>query len=216
MNSGPLFVVLLATSVIAVGQSAAADPGNADRGRAIFAAKQCARCHLARSDGAGAGPAVEDLRRPQGEMELAGRLWNHVPAMFASLSTAGAEWPPITIGEMADLMAFLMADPARDRAADVAKGRVVLMRKGCLKCHSLRREGGPVRPDLAERRADYESAAAWAATMWTHTPRMADMATRRGIAYPRFSGDEMVNLLGLLRSAALSGGASRGEAPAKR
>jgi len=38
--------------------------------------------------------------------------------------------------------------------------------------------------------------------MWTHTPRMAEMASRRGVPYPRFSGDEMVNLVSLLRSAA--------------
>jgi cytochrome c2 len=215
MNSRAVFVVLLAGFTISLGQPAAGDPGSVDSGRAIFTAKQCARCHLTRGEGAGAGPAVEDLRRPQGEMELAGRLWNHVPAMFTSLSTSGSEWPAITTTEMADLMAFLLADPARDHVADPAKGRVVLMRKGCLKCHSLQREGGPVRPDLAERRADYESAAAWASTMWTHTPRMAEMANRRGIAYPRFTGDEMVNLLGLLRSASVSGARS-GAAPAKR
>ncbi len=204
MTTRTLFVVLLLIA-IALGARlpVAGDPGQDERGRAVFAAKQCTRCHVPRGEAGGTGPALEDLRRPQGEMQLAGRLWNHVPAMFASVSTAGVEWPTFTLAEMSDLMAYLQADAARDGKGNAAKGRVVLMRKGCLKCHSLRREGGPVKPDLAERRADYESAAAWATTMWTHTPRMADMAKREGIAYPRFSNDEMVNLLGLLRGAAL-------------
>jgi hypothetical protein len=135
-------------------------------------------------------------------MELAGRLWNHVPGMFAALAQERSEWPRIGAGEMADLMAYLQADAARDPAPDLSRGQLVLMRKGCLKCHTLAREGGRVEPDLAERRADYESAAAWAAAMWTHTPAMAAMAERQGIPYPRFSGDEMGNLVGFLKHAA--------------
>jgi hypothetical protein len=37
--------------------------------------------------------------------------------------------------------------------------------------------------------------------MWRHTPRMAAKALERGVLYPRFSGDEMPNLLAFLRSA---------------
>jgi len=181
------------------GQAVAA--GDREAGRAIFADKACTRCHLPRGMTA-AGPALEELRRPQGEMELAGRLWNHVPEMFAALAQDSSHWPRITAGEMADLMAYLGADPARDGEPDRAKGQIVLLRKGCLKCHSLAREGGRIEPDLAEPRADYASAAAWAAAMWTHTPAMAAMAVRRGIPYPRFSGDEMGNLLGFLKHAA--------------
>jgi cytochrome c2 len=182
-------------------EPATAQANDPEMGRIVFIEKQCARCHVPRGE-RGVGPALEELRRPQGEMELAGRLWNHVPGMALALSQNGFEWPRISAREMTDLMAYLQADAARDPAPDLYKGQVTLLRKGCLKCHSLRREGGRVEPDLAARRADYESAAAWAATMWIHTPRMAAMASRQGVPYPRFSGDEMGNLLGFLRSAA--------------
>ncbi len=190
---------------------AAADPGDPEKGRAVFADKQCARCHLPRG-ASGSGPALEELRRPQGEMELAGRLWNHVPEMLAALAEGGAQWPQIGAGEMADLMAYLQADPSRDSAPDFFKGHLLLLRKGCLKCHSLAREGGRVEPDLAEPRADYESAAAWAAAMWAHTPGMAAMALQKGIPYPRFSGDEMGNLVGFLKHAAATTPQRRTEA----
>ncbi len=134
-----------AALLVGVG-SAAADPGDAERGRATFTEKQCARCHL-----------------PRG--------------------TTGS-------------------GPARDPAPDFLKGHLLLLRKGCLKCHSLAREGGRVEPDLAEPRANYDSGAAWAAAMWTHTPGMAAMAAQKGIPYPRFSGEEMGNLVGFLRHAA--------------
>jgi cytochrome c551/c552 len=188
-------------AVLIGGGSAAADPGDAERGRAAFAEKQCGRCHLPWGT-SGPGPALEELRRPQGEMELAGRLWNHVPGMLAALAEGGLKWPQIGVGEMADLMAYLQADPFRDPAPDFLKGHLLLLRKGCLKCHSLAREGGRIEPDLAEPRAHYDSGAAWAAAMWAHTPGMAAMAAQKGIPYPRFSGDEMGNLVGFLKHAA--------------
>ncbi len=217
---GPRVVALLlisaaacAVALVGAGRSAAA--GDREAGRAVFTDKACARCHLPRGLPA-AGPALEELRRPQGEMELAGRLWNHVPDMFAALAQSPSQWPRITAGEMADLMAYLQAEPARDAEPNPFKGQLVLLRKGCLKCHRLAREGGRVEPDLAERRADYESAAAWAAAMWTHTPAMAAMAARQGVAYPRFSGDDMGNLLGFLKHVATTVPARRsGTAPGR-
>lgn len=188
--------------LVALGAMSLAEPrADAERGRALFSAKHCNRCHVA-GGGTGFGPGLEELRRPQGSLQLVGRLWNHVPAMWATVVQEDLKWPEITAGEMADLMAYLNADAARDAAPDPGKGRVVLMRKGCLKCHSLRREGGGVQPDLALRRSDYDSPPAWAATMWTHTPRMVRASSRFHVPYPRFSGDEMSNLLGFLRQAA--------------
>jgi cytochrome c2 len=184
---------------------AATEPsGDPSRGAAVFAAKQCDRCHVPRRQ-SGVGPPLEQLRRPQGALELAGRLWNHVPAMFTALKQEDLAWPTIGESEMADLMAYLGAEPARDPTPDLIKGQIALVHQGCLKCHSLKGEGGRVGPDLAARRAAYESPAAWASTMWTHTPRMAAVAVERGILYPRFSGDEMGNLIGFLRSVAGAG-----------
>lgn len=219
MSCHRLLPVLLSGTVVwAVtlggGAPTPVDAGDADAGRTVFTAKQCGRCHLPRGE-TSRGPALETLRRPQGEMELSGRLWNHVPGMFATLLEAGLAWPRISVMEMGDLMAYLQADAARDVAPDPFKGQVALLRKGCLKCHSLRREGGAVQPDLADRRADYESGPAWASAMWNHTPRMAAVAGRQGIAYPRFSGDEMGHLLGFLRAAAVPSSPPPRTAPAR-
>jgi cytochrome c551/c552 len=191
----------LVVSALTIAATVAAGPPDPERGRAVFAQKRCDRCHIAGGTH-GVGPSLDDIRRTQGTLELVGRLWNHVPAMWATLALEGVAWPDISVTEMADLLAYLGADTARDAAPDAAKGQIVLVSKGCLKCHSFRREGGGVRPDLAERRADYESPSAWAATMWTHTPRMVKVITGQQIPYPRFSGSEMAHLVSFLRSTA--------------
>lgn len=198
--------LLLATGFLAAAPGtgtghAAEAPGDVSRGRAAFEQKQCTRCHLPRGQ-RGLGPALDELRRPQGALELAGRLWNHAPVMFALLQQERLEWPAISPAEMADLMAYLRADPSRDPAPDLFQGQVLLLRKGCLKCHRLRGEGGSVGIELTKRHQGYDSPVAWATTIWNHSPRMAGHAGRLGILYPRFTGDEMVNLMGFLRSAA--------------
>ena len=198
----PAPFVIAALSVLAmIGAASAEPPGDPARGRETFTAKACARCHLPRGQD-GVGPVLEQLRRPQGAFELAGRLWNHAPAMFTVLKTADLVWPQISAAEMGDLMAYLEAHPARDPASDPARGQVVLVRKGCLKCHSLRGEGARLAPDLSAQRPAYESGVAWATRMWSHTPAMAAKAIEVGVLYPRFVEDEMLNLVAFLKSRA--------------
>lgn len=132
--------------------------GDAERGRQLFETKQCARCHAAR-EARGVGPPLETLRRAQGAYELAGRLWNHAPAMMTVFTTEGMRWPDVSAAEMADLMAYLGADAARDPEPDAPKGQRLLVSKNCLKCHSWRGEGARVAGDLARLHDDYAPAA---------------------------------------------------------
>jgi len=202
---GPLLLgraLALAGSSAGTGMAAEA-PGDAERGRAVFAAKQCVRCHASRGQPS-VGPVIEEVRRRQGAYELAGRFWNHAPAMFTSLRREGIEWPEISLAEMADLMAYLQADASRDQAPDVFQGQILLVRKGCLKCHRYRGEGGKIAEELTQYHPGYQSPVAWAGAVWKHAPRMAEEARRMGVSYPRFTGEEMGNLVGLLRSTAKS------------
>ena len=196
--------VTLALIWAAPGNAAAQLPGDAGRGEQVFASKHCAECHRP-GEPKGVGPLLGELRRPQGAYELAGRFWNHAPAMFTALKQESLAWPVIDEKEMADLMAYLQADPARDPVPRPRRGQMILVAKGCLKCHSFRGEGGRIAADLVELGEDYAPPARWASKVWSHTPRISQKAIERGIQYPRFAGDEMAHLLGFLRT----GGAAR-------
>jgi cytochrome c551/c552 len=195
-----LCVVGLCVAPLTAEAAAPGAPGDAARGRVLFEEKGCARCHLPQGQGAGMGPALEGIRRPQGALQLAGRLWNHAPAMFVVFEKEGLKWPDMTAEQMADLMAYLQAEPSRDPTPDLFQGRVVLIRKGCLKCHALHGEGGSVAIDLTQYHGRYASAVVWATTIWNHSPKMAALGARLGVLYPRFSGNEMANLVEFLKS----------------
>jgi mono/diheme cytochrome c family protein len=122
--------------------------------------------------------------------------------MFAVATTQGIPWPPFDATGMQGLMAYLSAAARRDPPADERRGQLRLVHKGCLECHAVRGEGARIGPDLTSPRPAYGSAAAWAAAMWTHSPRMAAKAAEMGVMYPRFTDNEVGSLVSYLRSAA--------------
>lgn len=172
--------------------------GHDSQGRRLFEAKGCVRCHVTGGREGGI-PALEELRRPQGEWHLAGRLWNHVPAMFTALASRSVPWPTFTPEEMSLLMVYLGANPSADPAPEPQRGLAALVQKGCLKCHALRGEGGRTAPDFGTRTDAFASPAVWAARIWRHTPTMASAAMAQGLSYPRFTAHEMAQLIAYLK-----------------
>ena len=87
--------------------------GNDIRGRQVFEAKNCARCHEKNSKETGA----PDLTRPfeaYSPITLTSAIWNHGPMMFRRMQQQGVSWPEFQGSEMADLIAYLNSRlPAR-------------------------------------------------------------------------------------------------------
>ena len=80
--------------------------GNDIRGRQVFQAKNCNRCHEQRSKETGA----PDLTQPfeaYSPITLTSAAWNHGPAMFQTMRQQGLAWPEFHGSEMADLIAYL-------------------------------------------------------------------------------------------------------------
>jgi mono/diheme cytochrome c family protein len=77
--------------------------GNADRGKSVFAAKQCGSCHGDASSGA---PKLEP--KPEfSPVTMVAVLWRHGPQMLASMKKKNVQWPRLTPSQVSDLTAFL-------------------------------------------------------------------------------------------------------------
>jgi mono/diheme cytochrome c family protein len=75
--------------------------GSTERGKKVFAEKNCAVCHNDPSSGA------PKLNKGQTDITMVAALWEHGPRMLDLMNTKKLEWPRMTARDMDDLVAFL-------------------------------------------------------------------------------------------------------------
>jgi mono/diheme cytochrome c family protein len=78
--------------------------GSADRGKAVFAAKQCATCH---NDPASGAPKLAKGKDAYSDITMVSALWGHGPQMLGMMSQKKIPWPRFTAAQMSDLIAYL-------------------------------------------------------------------------------------------------------------
>ncbi len=79
--------------------------GDAARGRRVYEAKGCAGCHEGKRE-TGAPDLTRTVLRYT-PISMAAAVWGHGPAMAATLSRQGRDWPQMQESEMTDLLAYL-------------------------------------------------------------------------------------------------------------
>ncbi|MFI5182502.1 MAG: c-type cytochrome [Thermoanaerobaculia bacterium] len=170
----------------------AGDPG---RGKRLFREKGCSRCHSVLGGGAEIGPDLGKAELRGSVTQLAGRMWNHWPAMVEAMSALGMS-PPIFKGEdVADVFAYLFVSRYDGRPGDLSRGRTVYRQKGCVVCHGENGEGasGP-----ALRGLSGESKEQIAQRMWNHAPQMRERMGTQQIPWPRLDPEELSALLAVV------------------
>ncbi|PWU12137.1 MAG: cytochrome C [Terriglobia bacterium] len=78
--------------------------GDVERGKKVFAEKNCATCH---NDPASGAPSL--ARGPDGytDVTMISALWGHGPRMLQLMTERKLPWPRFTAPQMADLIAYL-------------------------------------------------------------------------------------------------------------
>ena len=173
--------------------------GDARKGQRVFAEKGCGSCHAIRGVGPSLGPDLGRVPARHLTMtQVAGALWNHAPAMKQMAGEKGIAWKPFRGSEMRDLIGFLYATSLLDEPGDPRRGARLFVEKGCATCHSVKGKGGKIGPDLTQWRR-FGSPILWAELMWTHALQMEEKAREFGLRWPRFEGNEMVELIGYIQ-----------------
>lgn len=182
------------------------EPGNRERGRALFSQKGCIRCHSMDGAGGAVGPDLRALGTLDTPIYWAQAMWNHAPKMEAHLREMQMSWPRFVGDEMNDLLAFIRegrAGPRREAEllpADERRGWELFRKKGCLSCHSARGEGGTTGPDLGSGKPLPSTVTRVAAQMWNHSPQMWAAMKGKNIERPTFEGKEMADVIAFLYS----------------
>jgi mono/diheme cytochrome c family protein len=179
-------------------------PGDAGRGKQVFAAKHCGDCHgIAESKAAGAPPVAkwESLADP---VVLAQQMWNHGGRMTEALTQQKVGRPTLTAQELTDMLVYLQNLPeTRHLAGNFSfppsdSGAQLFQSKGCSGCH--------VGKLALESRLRNETLTGIAAAMWDHQANMKQPS-------PQLSQEEMRQLVSYIWARQYfrgSGNASRG------
>lgn len=203
MRVWAVLVVLAATAASLLGQDTPtryAVWGNPDRGRQVYAAKGCGRCHAINGVGPTIGPDLARLRTgPQTVTQLAGAMWNHAPEMRRLAEQRGITWAPFDESELRDLIAYLYFLRMTDQPCDVQRGERLFEDKHCSACHALAGRGGRLGPDLSQW-PQYGSPILWAEIMWRHAVEMETTMRDLGLPWPQFEDNEMVDLFAFIQS----------------
>lgn len=184
-------------------------PGDAGRGKALFAAKSCESCHgLSSSPNAAAKPVSQwtSLGDP---VSFVGAMWVHSPQMRGELAKKGKQWPTMSAQELTDVLVYLRnASPNRHvaytfRINGTDRGEALASSKGCVSCH--KNAGTPLSKDPAPL-----TLTGVAATIWNHVG-MPNIATAQKSA---IDPEEMRDLVGYYWAGQFfqsTGDASRGK-----
>ena len=151
-------------------------PGDASRGKQVFAEKHCAGCHgIARSPVANAPPVAnwESLSDP---IVLAQQMWNHGAQMREEFSKRNISPQRITAQELTDVLVYLQNLPeTRGKVRSLslsdagdADGKL-FEAKGCAGCH--------IGKLALEGRLRNQTLTAIAVDMWNHQPKMRNSAS---------------------------------------
>lgn len=193
--------------------TAAADPalppGNPRRGREVFSAKQCDRCH-----GIGGAPGGAPDLASQGLLAsapaIAGIMWNHSQAMAAEFAQRGIPRVQFTGTEMSDLVTYLYFLNYANVRARPARGARQFAEK-CAACHAA--AGAGMAPDLRALVPQLGGPIGVVAAMWNHAPKMEQALRDRGLAWPRFGPGDAADLTAFLFAPRTETARSLGRAP---
>ncbi len=198
----PLLGVLFVVAIGVTGTCATRSllPGDTDRGKDVFHAQSCDVCHSIGGEGGKSAPDLEQgVGRGFSPYAMAGLLWNHAPVMWAAAEKKGTAKPELSEQQAADLFVYFYAARYFDQPGDVTRGERAFLGNRCAECHGI---GSALRQGV-------QPVAAWgsladpialARQMWNHSREMTSELDRMEIPYPRFSSQELTDLLAYLRS----------------
>lgn len=177
--------------------------GDADYGKEMLRVRRCTVCHPVGGEGGNGAP---DLGKPrEGEFSpdaLAATMWNHAPKMWAAMEARQMPLTGLTTSDIANLYAHFYALRYFDPEGDPKNGKTVFASKGCAKCHAEDNEAaseaqaGPA----IDKWSTMLDPVLWVESMWNHGAAMGAQFGSKGVEWPRFTLQEMVDLLAYVES----------------
>ena len=186
-----IIVVLILVASFTLAQFLPEDP---TKGNRLFTSKGCIRCHAFKGEGGKIGPDFGRVDLGNTQLELAAKLWNHIPSMNIGIERAKMTKPNLTGQEFTEISAYLYFLKFFDEPGDATRGKFIFNEKGCSSCHPLSGKGKEGEPGLDQFPQNI-SPVFLTQSIWNHGPVMIAHMVKLGMKWPVFEGTEMMDLL---------------------
>ena len=169
-------------------------PEDPARGSRLFVSKGCVRCHAFKGEGGKIGPDFGRVDLGDTQLDMAAKLWNHIPSMNVGMERARIIKPNLTGNEFTEISAYLYFLKFFDEPGDASRGRSIFNEKGCSACHPLSGKGQEGEPGLDQFPQNI-SPVFLTQSIWNHGPVMIAHMVKLGMKWPLFEGTEMMDLM---------------------
>jgi cytochrome c551/c552 len=189
--AGIMILLLFLLNSPVFSQSLPEDPA---RGSRLFVSKGCVRCHAFKGEGGKIGPDFGRVELGNTQLDMAAKLWNHIPSMNVGMERAKIIKPNLTGNEFTEISAYLYFLKFFDEPGDANRGRSIFSEKGCGACHPLSGKGKEGEPGLDQFPQNI-SPVFLTQSIWNHGPVMIAHMVKLGMKWPLFEGTEMMDLM---------------------
>ena len=132
-------------------------------------------------------------------IEIAGKMWNHEPDMWDASNEQGLTFPVFKSGEMADVVAYIYELKLIDPPGNINLGSEIVVKRGCLTCHSINNKGADIASDLTDIDL-IDSPLDMVTAMWNHAPSMNEEIIVKEIDWPELNSEDVANIFAYLNS----------------
>jgi mono/diheme cytochrome c family protein len=176
-------------------------PGNPREGSALFKSKRCSSCHFKRGGeiGGGGGPLLAANHFKVSLSAITSRMWNHGPGMWALWKAKGLAPISFTVGEMADVTAYLYFLQFESPQGDRDRGSRLFRNRGCAECHEKKAGEKATAPNLRAK-GPWKTDLDLVREMWNHAGKMYGKILRKSYIWPKLTEKEVADLLRYVRS----------------
>jgi cytochrome c len=189
-------IILLGSVILLIASPLFAQPLPEDpaKGARLFVSKGCVKCHALKGEGGKSGPDFGRVDLGDTRLEMAAKLWNHLPSMIMGIERVKMVRPNLNGQEFTEISAYLYFLKFFDEPGNPSQGRSLFNEKGCGVCHPPSGKGKEGEPGLDEFPQNI-TPVFLSQVIWNHGPNMIAQMVRLGMKWPEFHGTEMMDLL---------------------
>ena len=178
------------------------EPGDPEIGRRLLSQKKCGVCHSVEH---GKGAIAPDLRRwaqYRNPAVWAKLMFDHAPKMVEAMHRRGIAPPSLEARELVHIVSYIRSVSVTAEAellepGDPAEGERLFHERGCIKCHSVRGEGGKIGPNLGNP-GWATSFTGVAIKVWNRGPGMRAAMAANALEAPNLTPQEMAHVIAYL------------------